>query len=429
MKVREDLVSKDSPAGLVVTQLTDGQIPCSHIYMEAQVFSPDSSKIILRKGVVSPHGIPYDDPNHQYLLCDLDDKGKLIPLTDEINAIAPAYSPDGRYIYYFVDNSHHPDGKIEFKRVLPDGGGRELLSIIDSRIVLGGDYRLTKLYPLSTISSDGKKIVTSARVLNADYPEYSTWVVFSIDLQTMDVGVIWQDIFVLNAHPQFCRSKEEGRNRDVLIQHNHGHFIDVKPKDGNSLGRRRTDPLDTDLHILRDDGRCFRTVGIGRMEIPYTEHCTGHQCWRGRTEWVIASARVRRLDDSSAEGTLILVEALPIEHCGHLGGFTPNCIRNEITSNFENPMFNHFATDIEGRLLVSDYLKPIGKDNYNQHIYLMELGEPGKEPARRYTYILDAKTSWAKSLHIHPFLSPDGKRIFFNSAESGILHAYMAEGF
>ena len=31
--------------------------------------------------------------------------------------------------------------------------------------------------------------------------------------------------------------------------------------------------------------------------------------------------------------------------------------------------------------------------------------------------------------HIHPFLSPDGLSAFFNSTESGTLHAYMARGF
>ena len=43
MKVRPDLLDKNSPKGLEVIQLTtESEVPNSHIYMEAQIFTPDS---------------------------------------------------------------------------------------------------------------------------------------------------------------------------------------------------------------------------------------------------------------------------------------------------------------------------------------------------------------------------------------------------
>jgi hypothetical protein len=57
-----------------------------------------------------------------------------------------------------------------------------------------------------------------------------------------------------------------------------------------------------------------------------------------------------------------------------------------------------------------------------------DLDEPGKGPARKFTWLLSPRSSWKKEAHIHPFLSPDGILGFFNSDESGLLQAYMVRG-
>src|SRR5207247_2593510 len=45
---RPDLLGKDSPAGLEVIQLTtEPDVPGTHVYMEAQVFTPDSKRFVL----------------------------------------------------------------------------------------------------------------------------------------------------------------------------------------------------------------------------------------------------------------------------------------------------------------------------------------------------------------------------------------------
>ena len=126
VKKRPELLTDASPEGLEVFQLTtEDTVPSSHIYMEAQIFSPDSKRFLLERSG-NAHGPKKDDPEHQYLLCDLESHNELIPITDELNAIAPSFSPDGQSIYYFVDNSGTNSGSIMVKRVCPDGSGRGL---------------------------------------------------------------------------------------------------------------------------------------------------------------------------------------------------------------------------------------------------------------------------------------------------------------
>ena len=55
MKVRPDLVPETERDNLEVIQLTDEPIPSSHVYMEAQIFTPDSQRLILHRSA-HPHG-------------------------------------------------------------------------------------------------------------------------------------------------------------------------------------------------------------------------------------------------------------------------------------------------------------------------------------------------------------------------------------
>jgi hypothetical protein len=56
-------------------------------------------------------------------------------------------------------------------------------------------------------------------------------------------------------------------------------------------------------------------------------------------------------------------------------------------------------------------------------VYLLDLGEPGKDPAGNLRYLVNSKSSGAKEAHVQPFLSPDGTMGFFNLDEPGILQA------
>ena len=98
MEPRPDLLDARSPKGIEVFQLTGEDCPSSHVYMEAQIFTPDSRRFVLHRSA-HPHGSDPHDPEHRYLLCDLDNHGELVPLTDEVGATAPSVSPDGQTLY------------------------------------------------------------------------------------------------------------------------------------------------------------------------------------------------------------------------------------------------------------------------------------------------------------------------------------------
>jgi len=59
-------------------------------------------------------------------------------------------------------------------------------------------------------------------------------------------------------------------------------------------------------------------------------------------------------------------------------------VRNDLSREFPNPHFYHFATDIAGKRLISD----AAPFNQGGKIYMAELGEPGRDPLRRFRYLL-----------------------------------------
>lgn len=431
---RQDLLDKDSAAGIEVFQLTtEKDVPGSHVYMEAQIFTPDSKRFLLHRSSHS-HGSDQHDPKHQYLLCDIEDNCRLIPITHETGATAPSVSPDGKYIYYFVNETELNGGRLILKRVCIDGSDRRTLMVLDTEIP-NTRYRPSRIYSLSTISSDGKRLALSAFLgdgRTSDAPPPFGLMVF--DLEKASVRLIVSGSTWCNMHPQYSRSLNPEESHDILIQEPHSYI-------GDSLGNAisKPDGKATDIHVIRDDGTNFRTMPWGRDG---NEFCQGHQCWRGRSHWAITSTHTHQ----PPEGQLI--EGLAVPDAGHLGLKTPGAVRNDLSREFPSKYFYqgtpsasgtpapltvksyfyHFATDIEGRRIITD-AAPL--DNGGR-IFIAELGEPGKDPLRNFRFLLNPHNGpyaqAPKGCHIHPFLSPDGTMGFFNSNESGISQAYMIKG-
>jgi len=405
MKLRPDLLDQDSPPGLEVVQLTsDVDVPASHLYMEAQIFTMDSKHLVLHRSATA-HGGSKSDPKHQYLRCDLDDNCSLHPLTDELGATAASVSPDGKYVYYFVDQTEPGGGRLTLKRVNLDGTGRETMLAIDAPLP-DTQFRPSKIYPLSTISSDGKRLAVSA-FLGDGQTDGAPFGLMVFDLVEATVQLVIHGQTWCNMHPQYCRSLDPDESRDILIQENHANTADASGRITRLVGG-----AGADIHVIRDDGSSFRNMPWGRDG---NEFCQGHQCWRGRSAWAITSTGTRK----PSEAQLIEGQAAP--HADHVGIKTPSGVRNDLSRSFDDPHFYHFATDIAGRRLTSD--AAAGR------VYVAELGQPGVDPLRNFKYLLNPKSSRKKHAHIHPFLSPDGTMGFFNSDESGILQAYMVRGF
>lgn len=407
-RTRPDLLDEKSPPGLEVVQLTtDPSVPASHLYMEAQIFTMDSRRFVLHRSATA-HGGSRSDPKHQYLRCDLDDNCSLHPLTDELGVTAASVSPDGRFVYYFVDQTQPGGGRLILKRVNLDGTGRETILVVDSPLP-DTSFRPSRIYPLSTISSDGKRLALSAFLGDGQTAE-APYGLMVFDLERATVQLVIHGPSWCNMHPQYCRSQDADAAHDILIQENHGNVATATGSITQLTGGEGAD-----IHVIRDDGSDFRNMPWGRDG---NEFCQGHQCWRGRSRWAITSTSCR----DRREAQLIEGQAAP--HAGHVGIQTPGGVRNDLSRDFPNPHFYHFATDMEGRRLVSD-AGPLNKD---ASIYLAHLGEPGREAASNFRYLLSPRSTCVKTSHIHPFLSPDGTMAFFNSDESGILHAYMIRG-
>ena len=115
---------------------------------------------------------------------------------------------------------------------------------------------------------------------------------------------------------------------------------------------------------------------------------------------------------------------LPAPHAGHRGVHTAGGIRNDLSRSVPNPDFYHFATDAAGERFITDS----GPQDAGGGLWLARLPADEDAPLAELARLLCPRSSWAKGTHIHPFLSPDGRRAFFNSDESGQLQAYMLLG-
>lgn len=408
-KPRPDLLDAESPKGLEVFQLTaEPDVPWAHLYMEAQVFTLDSKRFVLHRSATA-HGGSKGDPKHQYYLCNVEDKGALSPLTEETGCVAPSVSPDGKFLYYFVDQTRVGGGKFVLKRVHLDGTRRDTLLVVDAPLP-GTKFQPSVLYPISTISSDGKRLAISGFLGDGqtDPPPYGLMV---FDLEKATVNLILHGPSWCNLHSQYCRSTDPEASHDILIQENHDCVITPKGEMKLLVGG-----AGADIHVIRDDGTNFRNMPWGRDG---NEACQGHQCWHGRTTWGITSTGSR-----NPRGAF-LIEGSAAPHAGHVGIKTPGGVRNDLTRDLKESRFSHFAGDMAGRRFISD----AGPFDKGGRIFAAEFGEPGKDALRNWKHLLNPRSTCKKQSHIHPFLSPDGTMGFFNSDESGRLQAYMVRGF
>ena len=98
--------------------------------------------------------------------------------------------------------------------------------------------------------------------------------------------------------------------------------------------------------------------------------------------------------------------------------------RIDLSRNFKEPHFCHFATDMSGAHLITD----CGPFQTGGRLFYARLPESEKDAIDNWIYLCSPGHEVSKRTHVHPFLSPDGTMGFFNSAESGLLQAYMITG-
>ena len=290
-----------------------------------------------------------------------------------------------------------------------DGSDRRTILLLDSPLP-GTSLRPSRIYPLSTISSDGKRLAVSA-FLGDGKTEHAPWGLLVFDLENASVELVLHGPTWCNMHAQYCRSPDAEAGRDILVQENHDSVCSPTGDIVQLVGG-----AGADVHVIRDDGTNLRTMPWGRDGV---EFCQGHQCWRGRSARAITSTH-----EAGPPPVQRLMEAAPVPEAGHLGRRSPGSVRNDLTRQFPQPGFCHFGTDIEGRRLVSD----CAPFELGGRLFLAELPAGREDPVGKFTYLLNPRCSGRKESHIHPFLSPDGSAAFFNSDEGGVHRAYMARG-
>ena len=407
MLLRQDLRAADAPPDMEIIQLTHGDLPSSHVYMEAQIFAPDSNRFWLHESA-TPHGSDRTDPRHRYLVCDPDDNFSLSPATTEIGATAPSVSPIDGHVFYFVDETEIDGGRLTLERVRFDGSDRQTILVIDAPLP-GVGRRPSRIYPLSTMRSDGAKLALPCFFGDGQSDE-QPWGLMVFDLAHSSVELIMLGREWCNMHAQYCRSRAPEHMRDILVQENHGS---VCTKGGEIV--QLVGGAGADIHVIRDDGQQLRDMPWGRDG---NEHCQGHQCWRGATPWAITSTSLTEPAECR------LIESQALAHTGHHGAASIGAVRNELSRSHVEPRFFHFATDAAGKRLVTD----TGPSDRGGRVFAATLGRPGQDALSSWTCLAQPRSSWKKEAHIHPFLSPDGTTVFFNSDESGICQAYMIRG-
>ena len=326
-----------------------------------------------------------------------------------MGATAASVSPDGKYVYYFVDETQVGGGRLTLKRVGLDGTERQTILVVDAPLP-GTKFRPSHIYPLSTISSDGKRLAISA-FLGDGKTAGAPFGLMVFDLEKAAVSLVIHGPTWCNMHPQYCRSPDP----EAVPRHPH--------------------PGEPRQHVRRHGGHqaAGRRRGGRHPRHPRRRHQLPQHALGPRRQRVLPGApvlaRPQRLGHhqhrhaQAARGPADRRPAPPHTPATWASRPPAACAT---TSAAASP--SRTSTTSPPTSPASGSISDAAPLDKGGRIYLAELGEPGKDAAKNFQYLLSPRSSGKKEAHIHPFLSPDGKLGFFNSDESGILQAYMIRG-
>ncbi len=182
------MLGPGSPAGLRVVQITtDTKRASWNVYTEAPVFTPDGKRLVFVR-------------ERNYWLCDLADNFSLRQLADERNAKGAALSPDGKWFYYVIEDPEATKSALVLKRVSLKDYRRHIVLAIRDRIP-DSNFRPSRVYSLSSISSDGKRLVTSC-FLGDGKADGAPFGLLVFTLEKPSVRVFPLGVDFNNMHPQ-----------------------------------------------------------------------------------------------------------------------------------------------------------------------------------------------------------------------------------
>jgi len=415
-----DLLTDASPKGLrVVCVSNDHANSYSHIYMESPVFTPDSNRFVFQKLEPDPPDVNMQRRWHEYWVCDIEDGFAIRRLTDEPNAIGPAVSPDGQWMYYFL-NSLDPSARkgVSLRRVNLETGLRETVMVIDRPLPMPGGATVappSRLYSLASIREDGQAVATGA-FFGDGKTHPGLWGVLVCDIPRASAHVAVAGVNYFNPHVQYARTTDPTRMRDLMVQQNFAADCDAMGKvTGVSPGCL--------VNIIRDDGTNFRRLpcGAGCEEL-----CHGHQEWRGNRDSVLVG-----IDNAAGRP---VIEATPVAADPDDATWpaqmpSASSHRNDVSRSHAAPQWGHTTTDLTGTRYAGDWRpRDTSADVTTLHIGTLA---DAPDTALITTYLLHPKSNFTndQATHPHPCLSPDGRRLLFNTDFGGRPQVWMVDGF
>jgi Tol biopolymer transport system component len=232
-------------------------------------------------------------------------------------------------------------------------------------------------YPSATVSRDDRYYVSNFLIRD------NLWGLFRADLERGTWEVFHEQEEICNPHVQF----EPSRGEEILVQWNRGSRVDAEQ---NVVGW--ADERGTTLYVVNRDGGNLRTLPVGK---PHTGAITGHECWIGDTGKVLLSTH-------GDNGNEIHISA-------------PGEEQSQLLWN--GMSFDHLSVSQDGKYFVTD-------DMSNSRIYVGSL-ETG-----RLLPLCDSGASFGHSTqytHPHAYMTPDNKRIIFNSDRTGTAQVWCVD--
>jgi len=412
VKEARSFIDRNSPEGIHVYQLTDDPQGAGLVYPDQPSFLADGRRLVVNTST-GP------------VICDPDDGGSLISIFGDEQQKHVNITFDGKFAYCAQRSPEK--GSLNISRVELDSLRVE--DVIHAEGMLPGlSIRADKI-GISTISADNRRVACGVWLGNGNTPD-APYGIIILELETGDARTVAEDVDFCNPHLQYCRSTDPEARHDLLVQMNHGVHSDAEGKVLVSLGP--PSELGVDIHAVRDDGANWRDLPFGRDG---HESCIGHQIWRGLgTSAVTVTLQNEDTSygwaDGSAQGVVAGWPAPADKNAPHLGLRNPGARRVVLSEGCEKPRFCHLANDDSGLKFVFDTF-PIYDGRYaGMLVYIGSASD--EESPLTFRYILNSGVTFNGNkghMHAHPILSPDGKRLFFNSDITGKPQAYMVTGF
>jgi hypothetical protein len=426
---RHEFLTPCSPQGLRVVQVTtDTDRDSEAIYLDCPSWTPDSRQFVLQRQA-STDGTKKSGA----WICDVEDGFRLRPLVEFDRpqgfdhtgfegeaSLACVLSPDGACAYHVRRRL----AIVEILRVDLNTGRQDPQPVCTAPAPL-------RTRGAFTISADSERLLMG-NWLGDGKREGAPWGAFVFHLRKGTHHVVEFGNGYRNMHCQYSHNPDPAFSHDLLLNATLPKFADgswLTPPDGSWRWKdlpASSDTLGGAYTVVRDDGTNWRMVPLGRAP---GFNVGGHNTWRGREYSVVSAV----YDTGPDHWRSPLLEAAPLpatsEEERWLGQRHPNARWWDLTRNLARADSCHFGFDASGRHFVSD------SDGYARAEYSFVYGgtyvtPPAGAPYVKTLYLLLPRTSWkTQPAHPHPYLSPDGKYVVFQSDFTGRPQVYVAYGF